>query len=70
MNYVLDGQQRMTSLFASLKGLKVVRESGKSDDFAEIYIDLDVKENEQIVLVDIAGKTVLQAISIILENEC
>ena len=56
VNYVLDGQQRMTSLFASLKGLKVVRESGKSDDFAEIYIDLNAKEDEQIVLVDIADK--------------
>lgn len=56
MNYVLDGQQRMTSLFASLKGLKVVRDSGKIDDFSEIYIDLDAKEDEQIVLVDITGK--------------
>jgi hypothetical protein len=56
VNYVLDGQQRMTSLFASLKGLKVQRESGKIDDFAEIYIDLEATEDDQIVLVDITGK--------------
>lgn len=34
--YVLDGQQRMTSLFLALKGMKV----GKNN-YAEIYIDLD-----------------------------
>lgn len=56
VNYVLDGQQRMTSLFASLKGLKVSRESGKADDFAEIYIDLEADDDDQIVVVDTAGK--------------
>jgi hypothetical protein len=56
INYVLDGQQRLTSLFASLKGLKVTRESGKVDDFAEIYVDLEATKNDQIVLVDISDK--------------
>ena len=31
VNYVLDGQQRKTSLFASLKGLKIERENRKID---------------------------------------
>ena len=34
--YILDGQQRMTSLYLALEGIKV----GK-DDYREIYIDLD-----------------------------
>lgn len=53
--YVLDGQQRMTSLFASLKGLKVLRD-GKPEDFSEMYIDLTASENDDIVVIDIAGK--------------
>jgi len=54
VEYVLDGQQRLTALFASLKGLKVERESGKTDDFAEMYIDLEAKEDEQIITADIS----------------
>ncbi|MEI6947321.1 DUF262 domain-containing protein [Paraflavisolibacter sp. H34] len=56
INYVLDGQQRMTSLFAGLKGLQVIRENGKVDDYGEIYIDLEAKEDDQIVIVDVSGK--------------
>jgi len=56
VNYVLDGQQRMTSLFASLKGLQVLRESGKSDNFSEMFIDLNAKIDEQIVILDISEK--------------
>jgi len=50
VNYVLDGQQRMTSLYASLKGEKILREDGKEEDFSEIYIDLTALEDEQIVV--------------------
>lgn len=57
INYVLDGQQRLTSLFASLKGLSIKRDSGKMDDFSEMYIDLEAGFNEQIVIVDISGKS-------------
>ncbi|MBB6128341.1 DUF262 domain-containing protein [Mucilaginibacter lappiensis] len=56
VNYVLDGQQRMTSLFASLKGLKITRESGRVDDYSEMYVDLDAPEDQQIVIVDILNK--------------
>jgi hypothetical protein len=56
VNYVLDGQQRMTSLFASLKGLQITRESGKIDNFSEMYIDLSVEIDEQIVILDISQK--------------
>lgn len=50
--YVLDGQQRLTSLYASAYGLKVKREE-RTDDFAEIYIDLKARDDEPIVTIDI-----------------
>ncbi|MCK4819140.1 DUF262 domain-containing protein, partial [bacterium] len=56
VDYVLDGQQRLTALFASLKGLKVERDDHKTDNFGEMYIDLKAKEDEQIVITDISDK--------------
>jgi len=49
--YVLDGQQRLTSLFAAVKGLKIKREDSE-DDFAEIFIDLNADDNGTIVVVE------------------
>lgn len=50
IDYVLDGQQRLTSLYACLKGITIERETGKSDDdFSKIYIDLRAEEHDQIV---------------------
>jgi hypothetical protein len=54
--FVLDGQQRLTSLFAALKGLLVERASGISDNFAEIFVDLDATADDQIVITDISEK--------------
>ena len=53
--YVLDGQQRLTSLYAAAKGLDVERDE-RTDDFAEIYIDLKAEENETIVIIDKNGR--------------
>lgn len=39
---VLDGQQRLTSLYAACRGL-CVRRDGRDDDFREIYVDLDAE---------------------------
>ena len=55
IQYVLDGQQRMTSIFASLKGLKIERE-GSSDDFKDIFIDLTAPDDGDIVITDMASK--------------
>jgi hypothetical protein len=55
--YVLDGQQRITSLYATLKGLKVTRDSGQVDDFANVYIDLDASGEDQIVVTDVSQKS-------------
>ena len=49
IEYVLDGQQRLTTLFASLKGLKIKRED-REDDYSEFQIDLEAKEDEPLVL--------------------
>ena len=51
--YVLDGQQRLTSLYACLRGVKVKREDEKHDDFSKIYIDLTASDNDQIVKLEI-----------------
>lgn len=65
VDYVLDGQQRLTSLFASLKGVSLVRENGREDDFSKIFIDLESGESDQIVITDIDGKNAESLISIL-----
>jgi len=51
LDYVLDGQQRLTTLFATLKGIKIERE-GKLEDYDEIFINLDADEDDDIVVID------------------
>ena len=55
--FVLDGQQRLTSLFASLKGISIQRENGNKDDYSQMYVDLDAEEDEQIVILDTENKS-------------
>jgi hypothetical protein len=55
IQYVLDGQQRLTTLFASLKGLKIQREN-KTEDFSDFYVDLEVKNDEPLVLSGTEGE--------------
>ena len=64
VNFVLDGQQRITSLFATVKGEKIVRDNGKEEDFSEIYIDLEAKEDEKIVTNEIEDKEKEQLIKL------
>ena len=56
INYVLDGQQRITSLFAALKGETVTRDNGKLDDFSKIYIDLNAKNEDDIAFVEVGQR--------------
>ncbi|MBC8432682.1 MAG: DUF262 domain-containing protein [Desulfobacterales bacterium] len=53
IHYVLDGQQRLTTLFASLKGLKIKREE-REDDYSDFHIDLEAEESDPIVLNSLA----------------
>lgn len=54
-DFVLDGQQRLTSLFATLKGLKIEREVGKIEHYDEMFINLDALEDEEIVVISKDG---------------
>ena len=65
VDYVLDGQQRLTSLFASLQGVILTREDGRKDNFSQIFIDLEAEDSEQIVITDIEGKDEKSLISIL-----
>ncbi len=65
VDYVLDGQQRLTSLFASLKGITLVRENGREDDFSKIFIDLESEESDQIVITDADDRDAESLISIL-----
>lgn len=58
VNYVLDGQQRITSLFAALRGETIERDNGKKEDYSKIFVDLSADGDENIVIVDTEGKTV------------
>ncbi|WP_428342374.1 GmrSD restriction endonuclease domain-containing protein [Mycobacterium sp.] len=51
-DYVLDGQQRLTSLYAAVKGVAVARANGKVDDFSQMWINLDADEHDDIVTID------------------
>lgn len=55
VDYVLDGQQRLTSLFASVRGLTIPRED-RQDDFSQIFVDLSAKDEADVVLTDVTGR--------------
>jgi len=48
---VLDGQQRLTSLYAAVKGLMLERFDGRKDDFAQICVDLDADTDTDTAVV-------------------
>lgn len=56
VNYVLDGQQRLTSLYAALKGVIINEDDGKPCDYSEIYIDLLAEGDEDVVITEIEEK--------------
>lgn len=63
VQYVLDGQQRMTSLYASIKGLKIAR-NNTFEDFSNIYIDLSADEDETIIITNVEGRDALEIITL------
>ena len=50
VSYVLDGQQRITSIFAAYNG-KTIKRNGKDEDFSKIFIDLDAKDEDTLVVI-------------------
>jgi len=66
VDYVLDGQQRLTSLYACLKGVSIKRtDTNKIDDFSRIYINLKSDESEQIVATELSSEEEKSFISIL-----
>ncbi|KFI21599.1 DUF262 domain-containing protein [Nitrosococcus oceani] len=66
VDYVLDGQQRLTSLYACLKGVSIEREDSKKvDNFSKIYINLESDENEKIVTTEVDEGKIGHHISIL-----
>lgn len=58
VQYILDGQQRITSLYAIRKGIRITKD-GKEVDYRDIFINLDhdTEKDEQIVVTEqINGK--------------
>ncbi len=51
-NYIIDGQQRITSIFAAIKGETIEREDGDQEDFSELYVDLEASPDEDIIVTD------------------
>ena len=71
ITYVLDGQQRITSLFASLKGVRIKREGKYETDYSKIYIDLNANGDDTIVVTDIKDlpeKTYISIKNLIAKN--
>lgn len=64
VTYVLDGQQRLTSLFASLKGVKVKREGKVETDYSHIYLDLCANPGAPVVITDVAERSNEEYISV------
>lgn len=59
VEYVLDGQQRITSIYASLKGLVIKKyydDEEKLEDFSQMYIDLEAGMEDDIILTNIEEK--------------
>lgn len=58
VQYILDGQQRITSLYAIRKGIRITKD-GKEVDYRDIFINLnhDPENDEQIVVTEkVEGK--------------
>ena len=58
VQYILDGQQRITSLYAIRKGIRITKD-GKEVDYRDIFINLDhdpVNDEQIVVTEKVAGK--------------
>jgi uncharacterized protein with ParB-like and HNH nuclease domain len=53
VNYVLDGQQRMTSISAAIKGA-VIERDGAKNKFSDLFVDLDASGESNVVVTEAA----------------
>ena len=73
VTYVLDGQQRLTSLYASDKGVEIPRSPRKTDNFGNICVNLNADESENTVTVitdatELPEKTYIPITDLLAEN--
>jgi len=68
--YILDGQQRITSLYAIRKGLRITKD-GKPVDYRDIFIDLDYdpEANERIVVTEKEGERKYISVHLVLNSQ-
>ncbi|GAB3339646.1 DUF262 domain-containing protein [Larkinella ripae] len=64
VNYVLDGQQRITSFFAAIKGVSIKRDRNRIDYFADIYVDLAASSDDDIVTTDLTNRNLEACITV------
>jgi len=71
INYVLDGQQRLTSLFAALKGIVIQDDDGNATDYSLIYVDLEAGDDDEVIITDIDGRDNTEVIKLtdLMEND-
>jgi hypothetical protein len=70
VEYVLDGQQRITSLYTIRKGIRLTKDN-REIDYKDIFIDLDYDPivDEQIVVFDkVANRTYVSAHRVLTEK--
>lgn len=70
VEYVLDGQQRMTSLYAVRKGARITKDE-KELDYKDIFIDLDYNEatdDEIVVLERLPNRSYVSVHSVLTEK--
>ena len=60
ISYVLDGQQRITSIYACLKGLTL---DSNEIDYSQVYVNLLAKDEESIVVSDVENLDIDNCIS-------
>ena len=63
INYVLDGQQRITSLYAAYEGVHILKGDKKKIDYKKIYVDLEAditnSDNQIVVSEKPSGKYII-----------
>ena len=59
VNYVLDGQQRITSIYATISGVSI-----GNNDYSKMYVDLSASENESLIILNIDNRNESEYISI------
>lgn len=59
VRYILDGQQRITSIYAAVKGVKI-----GGVDYSKIYVDLTASGAGAVVITDIANRSDADVISV------